>query len=144
MASALSREEEGPVSGLTAETFQRDGFGPHAAFTALIAEFQGGIVGYAIFYQAYDTETASRGAYLQDLYVTPEARRQGAGRTLMTAVARACHERGGNWLFWSALARNHRAGEFYSTLGRPLDGVIVYVAQDAEFDALVSESAEFV
>ena len=58
---------------------------------------------------AYDTEHAARGLYLQDLYVVPEARRQGAGRALMAAVARACQADGGCYVFWNALPRTARA-----------------------------------
>ena len=56
----------------------------------MIAERDGRPVGYALFYRAYATEHAERGLYLQDLYVVPEAHRQGTGRALMAAVARAC------------------------------------------------------
>ena len=139
MAAGLSQEEAGQGAEFTAAAFRRDGFGPDAAFATLIAEHHGLPVGYAIYYPAYDTESASRGAYLQDLYVTPEARRRRAGRKLVSAVARAVAARGGNWLFWSAIARNRQAGGFYFGLGRPLDGAMVYVADGADFDALLED-----
>ena len=79
------------------------------AFARCSPKQDGRPVGYALFYPSYDTEHAARGLYLQDLYVVPEARRQGIGRALMAAVARACQADGGCYLFWNALERNARA-----------------------------------
>jgi ribosomal protein S18 acetylase RimI-like enzyme len=116
-ARALSLEEGHPAPALQASHVRKEGFGANARFRALLAEQAGGPVGYALFYRAYATEHGERGLYLQDLYVVPEARRQGTGRALMRAVARACQADGGCYVFWNAQPRNRAALAFYHALG---------------------------
>ncbi|MGH6899351.1 MAG: GNAT family N-acetyltransferase [Geminicoccaceae bacterium] len=116
-AQALSLEEGYPAPALQARHVRAEGFGASPRFRVLIAERHGRPAGYALFYPAYDTDHAARGFYLQDLYVLPEARRQGAGRALMAAVARACLADGGCYLFWNALPRNRASLAFYRVIG---------------------------
>ena len=108
-AQALSLSDGGRPSHFTAEKYRHDGFGERPAFRALIAEVGGEPVGYALYYPGYDTDRATRGVYLADLYIMARFRRRGVGRMLMRAVARACRSDGGAWRFWSVLKRN-RAG----------------------------------
>jgi ribosomal protein S18 acetylase RimI-like enzyme len=116
-AHALSLEEGYPAAALHADHVRAEGFGASPRFRALITERNGHPVGYALFYPAYDTDHAARGFYLQDLYIVPEARRQGAGRALMAAVARACAADGGCYVFWNALPENRAGLAFYRALG---------------------------
>lgn len=116
-AHALSLEEGYPAPALQAQHVRAEGFGASPRFRALIAERHGQPVGYALFFPAYDTDHAARGFYLQDLYVVPEARRQGVGRALMAAVARACAADGGCYVFWNALPRNRAGLAFYRAIG---------------------------
>jgi len=116
-ARALSLEEGYPAPALQAQHVRAEGFGASPRFRALLAERDGRPVGYALFYPAYDTDHAARGFYLQDLYVAPEVRRQGAGRALMAAVARACQADGGCYVFWNALPTNRAGLAFYRAIG---------------------------
>ena len=127
---ALSREE-GHVPALQARDVRVEGFGPGARFRALIAERDGRRVGYALFYPAYDTDHAARGLYLQDLYVVADARRQGAGRALMAAVARACQADGGCYVFWNALPNNRAGLAFYRAIGALEEPVTLSLQPDA-------------
>jgi ribosomal protein S18 acetylase RimI-like enzyme len=136
MASALSRAEGGFPSRFTAETYLRDGFGPNPAFRALIAELGEDVAGYAVYYPGYDTDTATRGVYLADLFVREEARRQGVGRALVTGVAEACRAAGGRWMFWSVLRHNKAGRRFYKALAPELKDVIVCAAFGRTFDRL--------
>jgi ribosomal protein S18 acetylase RimI-like enzyme len=125
---ALSREE-GYVPALQARHVRIEGFGPGARFRALIAERDGRPVGYALFYPAYDTDHAARGLYLQDLYVVADARRHGAGRALMAAVARACQADGGCYVFWNALPNNRAGLAFYHAIGAHEEPVLTLSLQ---------------
>lgn len=136
LARGLSMTDGGRPSRLTEAAYRRDGFGPGAAFRVLVAEAEGLIIGYALYFPGYDTDRATRGVYLADLYVDEIYRRRGIGRALMKGVARACREAGGEWMFWSVLKRNRRARRFYRTLAPELGDVVLCAALGDNFDRL--------
>jgi ribosomal protein S18 acetylase RimI-like enzyme len=140
MAQAFSVADGGRPSRLSAEAFRRDGFGARAAFTALIAEVDGHVAGYALFYPGYDSDGATRGVYLADLYVRAELRRQGVGRALVATVAAYSRRDGARWMFWSVLKRNKGARRFYRTVAPELRDVIVCAAFGDSFDRLADEA----
>ena len=117
MVEALSAFEGAPKSRFTSERYRRDGFGPDAAFSALIAEWDGFIAGYCLFHPAYNANLGVRGSYLAHLFVREEARRRGAGRALMAAVAEHTLAAGGAFVTWSMVSSNRAAGAFYRSLG---------------------------
>ena len=136
LAHGLSLTDGGRASRLTEEAYRRDGFGTEPAFRALLAEIDGSVAGYALYFPGYDTDRASRGIYLADLFVEPDYRLHGVGRALMKAVARACNDLGGEWMFWSVLKRNRVARKFYRTLAPELKDVILCAALGDSFDRL--------
>ncbi len=136
MARALSIADGGRPSRFTAETFRRDGFGEVAAFSTFVAELGGEAVGYAIYYPGYDTDSATSGIYIADLYVDQARRRQGVGRTLVANLAAEARTRGARWMFWSVLKRNRGARRFYKKIAPELEDVIVCAAFGHHFDAL--------
>lgn len=82
-------------------------------------------LGYATLHTIYETAIAARGAYLGDLYVAQEARRQGIGRSLVAAAAVLVRAEGGVFLWWTASPGNARAHGFYRALeaeDEPLQG----------------------
>jgi GNAT superfamily N-acetyltransferase len=137
---ALSLEEGYPAPVLQVRDVRVEGFGPGARFRALIAELDGRPVGYALFYPAYDTDHAARGLDLQDLYVVAEARRQGAGRALMAAVARACQADGGRYVFWNALPKNRAGLAFYRAIGALEEPVLTLSLQPDALQRLAEET----
>ncbi len=136
MARALSLTDGGRPSRLTVETCRRDGFGPHPAFHAVIADIAGEPVGYAAYSWGYDTDTATRGVYVSDLFVMEACRRCGVGGALMAAIAARCREQGGHWMFWSVLKHNRDGRNFYRTIARELRDVTVCTAYGPHFDRL--------
>ena len=101
----------------TPERVRADGFGPQAAFTPLVAELDGAVVGYAFFTLGYNTDVAARAMWLHDLFVTPPARGHGVGYALLTAVAAETVRSGGVLLEWTVHTANAGALEFYRRLG---------------------------
>jgi GNAT superfamily N-acetyltransferase len=89
---------------------------PPAVF-AHVAEHDGEVAGFALWYLSFSTWEASHGIYLEDLYVRPEARRLGLGRALLAELARICVARGYRRLEWSVLDWNTPARDFYASLG---------------------------
>ncbi len=94
----------------------RDGFGAQPRFECLIAEHAGKAVGFALFFYSYSTFEGRRGLYLEDLFVVEEARKLGAGRGLIRALARLALERDCARLELSVLDWNPARG-FYQKLG---------------------------
>src|SRR5271163_895540 len=69
----------------------RDGFGAYPKFRALIAEWDGNVAAYALFYGYYSTWVGP-GLYLEDLFVREEFRGKGIGKALLGAVARIARD----------------------------------------------------
>jgi GNAT superfamily N-acetyltransferase len=92
---------------------------------ALIGELDGEPRGFALYFTNFSTWMGRPGVYLEDLYVTPAARRRGLGRALLARVARIAVERGAGRLDWSVLNWNTPAIEFYRRLGaQQLDAAV--------------------
>lgn len=136
MARALSVSDGGRVSRFSADAFIRDGFGENRAFSALIAEYNGAPAGYAVYYWGYDTDSATRGVYLADLYVDGDMRRSGVGTALMKGVSAHTRDQGGRWIFWSVLKRNKAARKFYRHLAPELKDVAICAAFGTSFDRI--------
>ncbi|MBX9797655.1 GNAT family N-acetyltransferase [Sphingomonas sp.] len=84
---------------------------------ALIAEMDGVAVGMALYFHNFSTWTGWRGLYLEDLYVTPEARGAGMGKALLKALAKIAVERGCARFEWQVLTWNTPAIDFYTAMG---------------------------
>ncbi len=92
-------------------------FGPRPAAEVLLA-FAGEVpAGFALFFQNFSTFLARPGIYLEDLFVRPEFRRHGLGRTLLERLARVAVERGCGRFEWAVLDWNENAIAFYKKLG---------------------------
>jgi GNAT superfamily N-acetyltransferase len=95
----------------------RHGFGPRPVFEAILAERDGHAVGFALYFFTFSTFLARPTLYLEDLFVLPEERGQGAGRALLAALARIAVRRGCGRLEWAVLDWNRPAIGFYRRLG---------------------------
>lgn len=78
-----------------------------------IASLDEAPVGFALCYYTYST-WEGKGLYLEDLFVRPDARRQGVGMSLMTAVAQRALDSGCARLQWQTLDTNQNAIAFYT------------------------------
>jgi GNAT superfamily N-acetyltransferase len=102
-------------------------FGPRPFAEVLVAEDSGEVVGFALFFHNYSTFRCRPGLYLEDLFVTPEARGRGHGKALLLALARLAVERDCARLEWQVLNWNEPALGFYRSLGAaPLDDWTTY------------------
>jgi ribosomal protein S18 acetylase RimI-like enzyme len=80
------------------------------------------VVGFALWFRSFSTWLGTAGIYLEDLFVSPDARGGGHGRALLTALAAIAVERGYGRVEWSVLNWNEPAKGFYRRLGaRPQD-----------------------
>jgi GNAT superfamily N-acetyltransferase len=101
----------------TEEDLHRSLFGPEPAVFAHVAEDDGHVGGFALWFLNYSTWRCQHGIYLEDLYVRPELRGRGLGRALLAELAALCVERGYGRLEWWVLDWNEPALGFYTSLG---------------------------
>jgi GNAT superfamily N-acetyltransferase len=95
----------------------RDLFGAAPRVFCDIAEAAGEPVGFALWFYNYSTFRGRHGLFLEDLFVRPQARRQGAGKALLRRLARRCVDEGLGRLEWAVLDWNAPAIAFYDSLG---------------------------
>lgn len=97
-------------------------FGPRPYAECVIARWNGEPAGFALFFHNFSTFLAQPGIYLEDLFVKPEFRGKGLGRSLLRHLARLAVERDCGRLEWSVLDWNESAIGFYKSIGAaPLD-----------------------
>ncbi|GAA4390147.1 GNAT family N-acetyltransferase [Actinomadura sp. NPDC048032] len=102
-------------------------FGDDPKVFAHVAEHDGRVVGFAVWFLSFSTWNGTHGIYLEDLYVEPEYRGHGYGKALLTELARVADDRGYGRVEWSVLDWNEPAIGFYKALGaRPQDEWTVY------------------
>jgi GNAT superfamily N-acetyltransferase len=85
--------------------------------SALIAELDGKIAAYAVYFYNYSTWLGKNGIYLEDVYVTPEYRKLGIGKALLKHIATIAVGEGCGRVEWSVLDWNTPAIDFYKSIG---------------------------
>ena len=92
-----------------------------------VAEVDGKIVGIALWFLNYSTWLGKAGIYLEDLFVQPEYRGHGIGKSFMQTLAALCVERGYERFQWWVLDWNKPSIDFYESLGAvPMDEWTVF------------------
>lgn len=117
----------------TVDALKEHLFGDRPYIEALLAEWDGKAVGFALFFHNYSTFLTKPGIYLEDLFVLPDYRRQGIGKALIAWVAKLAVERDCGRLEWSVLDWNETAIAFYRRVGADIlpDWRICRVTGDA-------------
>jgi GNAT superfamily N-acetyltransferase len=123
----------------TADSLRDALFGVRPAAEAIVAEWDGQIVGYALFFTTYSTFGGRAGIYLEDLYVQPQARGRGVGKRLLSHIGKVALERRCGRLEWAVLDWNQPSIEFYERLGaRAMSDWSVYRLTGEKLVALAS------
>jgi len=105
---------------VTLEHFIESGFGTNPVWWAFVAEVDGCIQGFALFYIRYSTWKGQR-MYLEDIIVTEQARGQGLGAMLMDALVIEAKERQLKGIVWQVLEWNEPALNFYKKFNARFD-----------------------
>ncbi|MFN2474851.1 MAG: N-acetyltransferase family protein [Chthoniobacterales bacterium] len=92
-------------------------FGETPAAKVLIAREGREPVGFAVYFFNFSTWLGKPGLYLEDLFVRPEHRAKGYGRSLLIRLAQIAQERGCGRMEWAVLDWNDPAIQFYRKLG---------------------------
>ncbi len=82
-----------------------------------LAEVDGEVVGFALWFRNFSTWLGRPGIYLEDLFVRPEARKNGLGKALLLHLVRIARDRGYGRVEWSVFDWNEPAQGFYRSLG---------------------------
>lgn len=115
-------------------------FGPRPYAEVLMAEDEGAVVGFALFFHNYSTFRGQPGIYLEDLFVVSEARGRGHGKALLVALAKLAVERDCARVEWSVLNWNEPSIRFYQSLGaKPMDEWTVYRLTDEALTKLAGQ-----
>ena len=101
----------------TPQDIRRDGFGPDARFSTLIAEIETRFAGMCLSFPIYSTWMGKPGAYVQDLYVAQDFRGLKVGEALLRALARQVRDSGGAYIELAVDTGNLAAQRFYQRLG---------------------------
>ena len=101
----------------TVGQIRRHGFGRRRYFEVLICRRGRTAIGFALYFFTFSTFVGRPTLYLEDLFVLPEERGRGAGKALLSALARIAVRRGCGRLEWAVLDWNTKAFRFYRRLG---------------------------
>lgn len=97
------------------------------AAEVILGVYDGMPVGYMLFFTSFSTFLGKPGIYLEDLYIKPEYRKKGFGKTMLAQLAKMTVERGCGRLEWACLDWNEPSIKFYRGLGAvPMDGWTTY------------------
>jgi len=96
--------------------FVESGFGNNPVWWAFVAEINGNVEGFALYYIRYSTWKGKR-MYLEDLLVTEELRGFGAGKLLFNQLIEEAKAKKLSGIAWQVLDWNEPAINFYKKLG---------------------------
>lgn len=141
---ALAEYEREPNAvEVDAETLRAQLASDRPPFECLVAEREGRIVAFAVFFHNYSTWRGRPGLYLEDLFVEPAHRGHGIGRALLAALAAIAVTRGCARFEWAVLDWNQPAIDLYDKLGAiPLDAWTTYRLAGEPLAALAREADE--
>lgn len=86
------------------------------AAEVIIGEYENEPVGFALFFHNFSTFLGRPGLYLEDLFIKPEMRGKGFGKTMFIFLAKLAVERNCGRFEWVCLDWNKPAIEFYKNL----------------------------
>ncbi|MEY5069859.1 MAG: hypothetical protein RLZ47_1721 [Bacteroidota bacterium] len=97
---------------VTLAEFEEAGFGKNPVWKAFVAELDGIIQGFALYYIRYSTWKGCR-LYLEDFLVTESLRGKGIGKILFETIIQEANDLGFNGMTWQVLDWNEPALNFY-------------------------------
>jgi GNAT superfamily N-acetyltransferase len=97
---------------VTLKEFEDAGFGEKPVWKAFVAETNGIIIGFALYYIRYSTWKGNR-MYLEDLIITESMRGKGIGKLLFDRLIIEAKELGFSGMVWQVLDWNEPAINFY-------------------------------
>lgn len=97
---------------VTLSHFEESGFGTNPVWWAFVAEAEGKVQGFALYYIRYSTWKGQR-MYLEDILVTESMRGKGLGKLLFDRLIEEGKEKKFKGMTWQVLDWNEPALNFY-------------------------------
>ncbi len=97
---------------VTLNHFQESGFGENPVWWAFIAEVDGRVEAFALYYIRYSTWKGQR-MYLEDILVSEELRGKGIGKLLFDKIVEEAKVKKMSGIVWQVLDWNEPAINFY-------------------------------
>lgn len=118
---------------VTKEHLQEFGFGKNSYFSVELAEIEGKIVGYALYFFGFSGWQGYPILYVDDLYVSAGYREAGIGTALLKKLAAYGQQHNCCRLEWHVFDWNDSAISFYQKIGGHLrkDLLLVRLERDA-------------
>jgi aminoglycoside 6'-N-acetyltransferase I len=143
LCAAASKETGERFCALDADLIRQHALSSHPLFEAYVAEAaaagRNGLVGHAIVTTGYDVRNAVATLVLAQLYVVPEARRDGVARELVAAVSARALELGARELMITTGVDNAVARRFFASVGAMEQAMSVYVMDADGIEWLAKE-----
>jgi GNAT superfamily N-acetyltransferase len=122
LVQELANYERAPKEvTVTLEHFTQSGFSSRPVWWAFVAEVEGKVMGFALYYIRFSTWKGQR-LYLEDFYVTEEMRGKGLGKLLFDQLIREAERKKFNGIQWQVLEWNEPAINFYKKYNAVFDG----------------------
>jgi GNAT superfamily N-acetyltransferase len=113
LVKELAEYERAPDAvTVTPEHFTESGFGEKPVWWAFVAEVDGIVQGFAMYYIRFSTWKGQR-MYLEDLLVTESMRGNRIGKMLFDRLIEECKEKSFSAMVWQVLDWNEPAINFY-------------------------------
>jgi GNAT superfamily N-acetyltransferase len=106
---------------VTLAHFQESGFGANPVWWAFVAEVDGRVEGFALYYIRYSTWKGQR-MYLEDILVTEKMRGNNLGKKLFDQLTIEAKEKNLSGIVWQVLEWNEPAINFYKKYHASFDG----------------------
>ena len=125
----------------TEDVLRESLFGERKVVEVILGFYQNQPISFALFFHNFSTFIGRPGIYLEDLYVKPEMRGKGFGRTMLTYLAHLARERNCGRFEWWVLDWNEPALKLYNSIGAiPMSE---WTVQRLEGDALEILAKQF-
>lgn len=112
-------------------------FGQKKYAEVLIANYDNENAGFALFFHNFSTFLGKPGIYLEDLYVKPQLRGKGIGKSLLLSLVKLAKKRNCGRVEWAVLNWNEPSIKFYKSLGaKPMNQWTVYRLSEDEVNSL--------
>lgn len=121
LVKELAVYEKAPKEvSVTLEHFEQSGFSSRPVWWAFVADVDGRVEGFALYYIRFSTWKGQR-MYLEDLYVTEAMRGKGLGKLLFDKLINEARRRKLNGMTWQVLEWNETAINFYKKYNTAFD-----------------------